>query len=386
MNAVENETIIVNENSSIEMLCQADGRPTPRMSLVIIKDNNRVLSSRPAGVIQVMEETGELRYFISHIQCEDSGDYKCEVDNGVGIDSKTVKLLVLCAPRIIQTGDHIISLDIGDSERVLSVQLKSYPPPEVESVASYQTKVNDGRAYLPAYDQINAVCVENSLSPELATCNITVDNVTKADEGFYTITFRNNLGQEHFPFIIVQSGSPRRRDTKEQVPLVQITDSKGLLTLELTAYPTPHVASTTYNDSRDGASVEDTVKIVCVASKIIPAFVTCNITVVNLSHSAEGFYSVIFSNSLGNFTFVFRTIRNKNENIYERPVIREQSEDQTYSRLQVNRMMTAETLPMSGMENTGTDRVYANTTEFSVSASAIYDNVESWEATSIRKY
>lgn len=105
-------------------------------------------------------------------------------------------------------------------------------------------------------------------------------------------------------------GAPRRRDTKEQVPLLKITDSKGLLTLELTAYPTPHVASTTYNDSRDGASVEDTVKIVCVASKIIPAFVTCNITVVNLSHSAEGFYSVIFRNSLGNFTFVFRAIRN----------------------------------------------------------------------------
>lgn len=96
MNAVENETIIVNENSSVSMLCQADGRPTPPMSLVIIKDNNRVLSSRPAGVIQVMEETGELRYFINHIQCEDSGDYKCEVDNSVGTDSKTVKLLVLC--------------------------------------------------------------------------------------------------------------------------------------------------------------------------------------------------------------------------------------------------------------------------------------------------
>lgn len=46
----------------------------------------------------------------------------------------------------------------------------------------------------------------------------------------------------------------------------------------------------------------------------------------------------------------------ENEDIYERPVIREQSEDQTYSRLQVNRMMTAETFPMSGMENTGTGK------------------------------
>lgn len=95
-NGEDNKTVIVAENSRVDLLCQADGRPTPQMSLVSIKDNNHMLSSTSPGDIQVTESTEELSYTMNQVQCEHAGDYRCEVNNGIGHDSHTVKLLVFC--------------------------------------------------------------------------------------------------------------------------------------------------------------------------------------------------------------------------------------------------------------------------------------------------
>ncbi|PVD27822.1 hypothetical protein C0Q70_12996 [Pomacea canaliculata] len=74
-NGEDNKTVIVAENSRVDLLCQADGRPTPQMSLVSIKDNNHMLSSTSPGDIQVTESTEELSYTMNQVQCEHAGDY-----------------------------------------------------------------------------------------------------------------------------------------------------------------------------------------------------------------------------------------------------------------------------------------------------------------------
>lgn len=92
---VENQTLTVAENSNVTMLCSANGRPAPRMLLIRGSDHQQ-LTQRPQGDIQLNELNRDLDFFLCQARCQDSGDYICKVDNGVGQDSKTVRLLVQC--------------------------------------------------------------------------------------------------------------------------------------------------------------------------------------------------------------------------------------------------------------------------------------------------
>ncbi|KAL8596202.1 hypothetical protein ACOMHN_021242 [Nucella lapillus] len=65
--------VIVNEYQSVRFRCQKDdGRPDPSLSLVK-KDNNTVLLTNTSLLIHVVVS-----------RCEDSGQYQCTADNGMG--------------------------------------------------------------------------------------------------------------------------------------------------------------------------------------------------------------------------------------------------------------------------------------------------------------
>lgn len=93
LNDFNNETVTVLENSNVNVLCQASGEP----KMVIIRGNGRKeVKSQPAGDKQYKELQRELRFVIARVRCDESGEYICHVNNLVGNDSKTVRLLVQC--------------------------------------------------------------------------------------------------------------------------------------------------------------------------------------------------------------------------------------------------------------------------------------------------
>lgn len=109
-------------------------------------------------------------------------------------------------------------------------------------------------------------------------------------------------------------GAPRRTDSQEQVPLLDVDNSDGPLTVEILGYPTPFVAGTTFHgevldDRSKGVPVENTLNVTCHANISSHSLVTCNISIVNLTHVTQGFYTTIFKNSIGELAFSFKINR-----------------------------------------------------------------------------
>lgn len=93
LNGVNNQSVTVTENSGVDISCVATGRPN-----IIIKElNKQELCRRSQEVIRPFEkEQSDLNFTLSVFGCQQSGDYRCEVNNELGNDSQTVRLLVQC--------------------------------------------------------------------------------------------------------------------------------------------------------------------------------------------------------------------------------------------------------------------------------------------------
>ena len=94
LNSVETTELTVNVSDTVTLTCQADGRPTPQMTL--IRPSGDVIANVPQGTPSLADEikevTGELT-----VQCRDMGVYHCDVNNGVGsTQRRNVTIFVQC--------------------------------------------------------------------------------------------------------------------------------------------------------------------------------------------------------------------------------------------------------------------------------------------------
>lgn len=105
------------------------------------------------------------------------------------------------------------------------------------------------------------------------------------------------------------SGAPRGIYDDGNRRIVSTTDSRGEMSFKMTSYPTPVIQTLTYlgaNASSVGhAAKENMISVECIANSLTPAAVTCIIRVVYITHSDEGFYRLVLSNSLGELPFIF---------------------------------------------------------------------------------
>lgn len=112
----------------------------------------------------------------------------------------------------------------------------------------------------------------------------------------------------HFFFLSsCHAGAPRVRNREEKIVYVDVVNFRGSLTLEMVAYPQPHVKSMAIygadvNDTVGGL-LEDRINVTCAATTVAPALLTCNIAVVNVTDGDV--YQIVFSNHLGDLTFNF---------------------------------------------------------------------------------
>lgn len=112
-------------------------------------------------------------------------------------------------------------------------------------------------------------------------------------------------------FLVSCVGAPRRNKSQEQVHLLDVEIPDASLTLEMTAYPTPYVADVMYlwevlNNKNKGVMVENTLNVTCHANSSSPSLVICNVSIVNLTNITEGFYTIVFKNSIGELDIVIK--------------------------------------------------------------------------------
>ncbi|XP_025100100.1 putative DMBT1-like protein [Pomacea canaliculata] len=87
--------VTVPEHSRVYMRCEAEGRPSPHMTIVRDTGDKREVASRPRGALQLTDQRVVLTYNLTAAPYEASGNYRCEVDNGVGKDIQSIRIYVV---------------------------------------------------------------------------------------------------------------------------------------------------------------------------------------------------------------------------------------------------------------------------------------------------
>ncbi|XP_025102823.1 deleted in malignant brain tumors 1 protein-like [Pomacea canaliculata] len=202
LNNVDNKSVTVSENFKVKMSCLASGRP----NMVIMKELNKekLQIQSQEDIMSIKGEKNYLNHSISNVACQQSGDYRCEVNNDLGNDSQTVRLLVQCAPKT-ETQVVVPSVDISSNERHFSINLTSYPAPQLTNVThqSVDGKVRPRNSFL---NKLQVTWRSMPATPASVTCDLSVANVTQADTGLYTIVFSNSLGNTSFNFLLTSKG------------------------------------------------------------------------------------------------------------------------------------------------------------------------------------
>ncbi|PVD27808.1 hypothetical protein C0Q70_12982 [Pomacea canaliculata] len=139
--------------------------------------------------------------------------------------------------------------------------------------------------------------------------SLSIHQVQCQVSGVYRCEVNNSIGQDSQSRTLLVSCAPRRTNIDGNPPTVNVRNGSGVLTVNMTAYPTPQIKTSGYlgtNNSSDGLQVkENSVYASCSTTLLAPASVTCNVIVINMTHNDEGFYKIVFSNSLGDLPFTF---------------------------------------------------------------------------------
>ncbi|XP_025102888.1 opioid-binding protein/cell adhesion molecule-like [Pomacea canaliculata] len=214
LNGQVGPSVTVTENSSVDMLCEAHGKPTPRMLFMSDKDNEVWIDSKQDEV-QLSEGKGQIATILRKVQCEDSADYRCELENSVGRSNQSIRLLVPCAPRLKLLYEQPPFAEISNHKGNLSFELTAYPAPEVKFIVHHGSTVNESMNIQSVKENVHVECVEELFAPALHTCKVTVRNVSAAHQGVYQIVFSNNLGEISFNFTVRLKGKFFRNSINE---------------------------------------------------------------------------------------------------------------------------------------------------------------------------
>ncbi|XP_076457613.1 uncharacterized protein LOC143291572 isoform X2 [Babylonia areolata] len=202
------ENLTVKESEPITFRCyHSNGLPSPSVGLVKL-DNGTVL----------VNATSDLRHVVMG-RCEDSGQYVCAADNGMGppMTGSPLWLAVSCSPR---GKCDLGEVNFIDDPVSLTFDVTAYPVPDKVTFAylglmscdAEESDIDDSLI------QIKGECGPRPGVAYLATCTLTVTNVTMdTAEGFYQVTVNNAVGSGLFRFRVrykastpsgAESGSP----------------------------------------------------------------------------------------------------------------------------------------------------------------------------------
>lgn len=88
---IDNKTddiVNVNENRSVSVVCQAEGKPLPKLRLYKRGSKNQNIT--------LSEDVEKLQYTINVVNCEDAYTYFCKSENNISSDERNIRLTVSC--------------------------------------------------------------------------------------------------------------------------------------------------------------------------------------------------------------------------------------------------------------------------------------------------
>ncbi|KAK7485545.1 hypothetical protein BaRGS_00023233 [Batillaria attramentaria] len=192
--------LTVSEGDDVVLVCRADGRPTPDMTLVKKETGSRVHYVK-GGVLVVEDRDSWLNYTITSAQCSDTGTYTCATRNDVGSGPAASGIMfVNCSPRSAGPPPvDVPSVNYMNRSVHLTFNLWAVPVPNSHQIL-----------YVGPFKNGTAVRISNivfdvrfHVSGELydIICDVTVVTMTAASAaGFYQLTVSNTLGDVQILF------------------------------------------------------------------------------------------------------------------------------------------------------------------------------------------
>jgi len=167
----------------------------------------------------------------------------------------------------LQTESKQSEVNLGGSA-MLDLQVKGYPKPDIKWTKDGQEIVAGGRIKYLWED-------EESLS-------LVIKQVTAKDAGIYTITAKNELGEDSTQIELIVKSAPKV--TRKQSDMMILVDDTGTMTVQVEATPAPEV--TWY---KDGQLVQesDRIKIAKEGSD------TYKLVIKSAKLTDEGSYSIV---------------------------------------------------------------------------------------------
>ncbi|XP_027006769.1 neurotrimin isoform X3 [Tachysurus fulvidraco] len=172
-------SLVVNEGSSVTLMCLANGKPEPAISWKMTQKGNDDIDS-------------EDEYFeIPSISRNKAGMYECTAANDIAVDRKTVKLVVNYPPTVFEGRDVGVSLD---HTGVLTCEADAVPKADFEWY-------RDDRRIFSGFEGIK-------IEDTGFTSKLTFHNVSQEDYGNYTCVAINKLGSANTSIILYEVIEP----------------------------------------------------------------------------------------------------------------------------------------------------------------------------------
>lgn len=164
---------------------------------------------------------------------------------------------------------------------MLDLQVKGYPKPDIKWTKDGQEIVAGGRIKYLWED-------EESLS-------LVIKQVTAKDAGVYTITAKNDLGQDSTQIELIVKSAPKI--TRRQSDMIILVEDTGTMSVQIEATPTPEV--TWY---KDGQLIQEGDRV----SVVKEGGDTYKLVIKDAKPSDAGSYSIVARNEVNQTTEIWK--------------------------------------------------------------------------------
>ncbi|RWS03905.1 titin-like protein, partial [Dinothrombium tinctorium] len=221
---IEPQNMIIVESKSLELVCDADGIPAPKISW-FKKETNTFVSERSKLRIEKVTKSSE-------------GDYECIADNGVDAPlKKRVKVMVVDSPKLLPLS-NLPPLNEGSIFMSLCAIQQGSVPLKFKWL-------KDGK---PLITDANVNIESNDLSSTLRIHSVKLTNA-----GNYTCIVKNSLGEDRQTTSLIVKASVRW--IKEPRDLRLNLDENGFLECKAFGIPSPRI-TWMYNDKVLESNIE----------------------------------------------------------------------------------------------------------------------------------